>query len=61
MASLAHTNKHLATAEQRKRIVRLTIATSSAIEGIHAPFKPRKAAAKTQTTLAKLRSKPGKI
>lgn len=39
MASLAQTNKHLATPEQRQRAVRVTIATSSAIEGIHAPFK----------------------
>lgn len=44
MASLAKTNKYLATAEQRKQAVRLTIATSSAIEGIFAPFEARKAA-----------------
>lgn len=40
MASLAQTNKYLATAALRKRAVRVTIATSSAIEGIFAPFRP---------------------
>lgn len=39
MPSLAQSNKHLATPAQRQRVVRVTIATSSAIEGIHAPFK----------------------
>lgn len=38
MASLAKTNKFLATAEQRAKIVRASVATSSAIEGIYAPF-----------------------
>ncbi|MFY7871717.1 MAG: hypothetical protein ACOVQL_05020 [Limnohabitans sp.] len=46
MASLAKTNKYLATAEQRKQVVRITIATSSAIDGIYAPFKQPKAAKK---------------
>lgn len=44
MASLAHTNKHLSSAAKRQEAVRLTIATSSAIEGIHAPFKAIKPA-----------------
>jgi hypothetical protein len=39
MASLALVNKHLATVAKRQQAVRLTVATSSAIEGIHAPFK----------------------
>ena len=39
MPSLAKSNRHLATPAQRQRVVRVTIATSSAIEGIHAPFK----------------------
>lgn len=46
MASLAKTNKHLATAEQRKQVVRISIATSSAIDGIYAPFRQPKAARK---------------
>ncbi|MCG6117956.1 MAG: hypothetical protein MEQ07_07145 [Aquimonas sp.] len=46
MASLAKTNKYLATAEQRKQVVRISIATSSAIDGIHAPFRQPKAAKK---------------
>lgn len=39
MASLALSNKHLSSAAKREKAVRLTIATSSAIEGIRAPFK----------------------
>lgn len=46
MASLARSNKHLSTPAKREKAVRVTIATSSAIEGIHAPFKRAKAAAK---------------
>jgi hypothetical protein len=46
MASLALSNKHLATAAKRQQAVRLTVATSSAIEGIHAPFKRGKAPGK---------------
>lgn len=42
MASLAASNKHLSSAIQREKALRLTIATSSAIEGIHAPFKAQK-------------------
>jgi hypothetical protein len=44
MASLIRSNKHLATSAQRQNAVRVTVATSSAIEGIHAPFKPANAA-----------------
>ncbi|MCK9487942.1 MAG: hypothetical protein M0Q42_00805 [Xanthomonadales bacterium] len=44
MATLAKSNKHLATAAQRLHAVRVTIATSSAIEGIHAPFTQPRAA-----------------
>lgn len=44
MASLARSNQHLSTPAKRKKAVRLTIATSSAIEGINAPFKRAKAA-----------------
>lgn len=39
MASLAVTNKHLSSATKREKAVHLTIATSSAIEGIYAPFR----------------------
>lgn len=42
MPTLAQSNKYLATPALRKKAVRLTIATSSAIEGIYAPFKPVK-------------------
>lgn len=57
MASLTRSNKHLATAAKRQKAVRLTIATSSAIEGIHAPFKG-KVASKTAAKGGKL--KPAK-
>ena len=53
MASLAATNKHLASLAKREKAVRLTIATSSAIEGIHAPFKSRAAIAKEVAGKAK--------
>jgi hypothetical protein len=46
MASLIRSNKHLASSAQRQAAVRVTVATSSAIEGIHAPFKPAKTAAR---------------
>lgn len=39
MASLASSNRHLSTRSKREDAVRVTIATSSAIEGIRAPFK----------------------
>ncbi len=41
MASLAKTNKYLATAAMRQKVVRMTVATSAAIEGIHAPFREK--------------------
>jgi hypothetical protein len=44
MASLIRSNKYLATGALRQKAVRVTVATSSAIEGIHAPFKPAKVA-----------------
>lgn len=39
MAALSRSNKHLAGAAKRRKAVLVTVATSSAIEGIHAPFK----------------------
>lgn len=53
MASLAQTNKHLATAAQRRHAVRITVASSSAIEGIHAPFKTAKTALKAKPAARK--------
>lgn len=41
MANLALSNKHLSSAAKREKAVRLTIATSSAVEGIRAPFKAK--------------------
>jgi Fic family protein len=41
MPTLARTNRYLASAAKRSEAVRLTIGTSSAIEGIHAPFRGR--------------------
>jgi hypothetical protein len=38
MANLAQTNKHLSSAAKRKASVFITVSTSSAIEGIRAPF-----------------------
>jgi hypothetical protein len=55
MASLALSNKHLSTRAKREKAVQLTVATSSAIEGIRAPFKGAKAASKGKTIKA-----PGK-
>ncbi|TAM62029.1 MAG: hypothetical protein EPN49_05570 [Rhodanobacter sp.] len=56
MASLALSNKHLATPAQRRQAVLLTVATSSAIEGIHAPFKQGKAPGKaTKPAAAKVK------
>lgn len=53
MASLALSNKHLATAAQRKKAVRLSVATSSAIEGIHMAPKPKRAAKAKKAKAAK--------
>lgn len=55
MTSLTLTNKHLASAAKRQKAVRLTIATSSAIEGIHAPFKA------TTVKRVKAAAKSGKV
>jgi hypothetical protein len=52
MASLAASNKHLSTAAKRRAAVRLTVATSSAIEGIHAPFKHATSASKAAKPVA---------
>jgi hypothetical protein len=60
MASLAKTNTYLATAEQRKQVVRISIATSSAIDGIYAPFKQPKAAKKAPAAGVKAVRKGGK-
>jgi hypothetical protein len=57
MASLAESNKYLATAEQRKRVVRISIATSSAIDGIYAPFREPKAAKKAAAVKVKVLGK----
>lgn len=46
MASLRATNKYLSSASKRANAVRVTVATSSAIEGIHASFPARAAASK---------------
>lgn len=43
MKSLAASNRYLATAEMRRKAVLLNVASSSAIDGIRAPFKPAKA------------------
>ena len=51
MANLAATNKHLASAAKLKETVYVTVSTSSAIEGIRAPFK-RKASNATQAAKA---------
>jgi hypothetical protein len=43
MGTLAKSNKHLSSAAKRKASVFVTVSTSSAIEGIRAPFKSMKA------------------
>ncbi|MFT3755285.1 MAG: hypothetical protein QM769_04965 [Pseudoxanthomonas sp.] len=50
MAVLSQTNPYLSTAAKRKLAARVTIATSSAIEGITAPFKPRTAQKSSRIT-----------
>lgn len=47
MGTLRATNKYLSSARKRANAVRVTVATSSAIEGIHAPFQARSAKART--------------
>jgi hypothetical protein len=53
MASLAVTNKHLSSPAKRAKAVRLTISTSSAIEGIYAPFREKTTAGKGNSAPAK--------
>ncbi|MEJ7745559.1 MAG: hypothetical protein WKF61_02160 [Luteimonas sp.] len=60
MASIASANKHLSSLAKREKAVRLTIATSSAIEGIHAPFKSRDGAVKKVASKGKT-SKAGNL
>ena len=43
---LSHTNPYLRDPAMRKRGLLISVASSSAIEGIHAPFKEALAAAK---------------
>lgn len=59
MASLAISNKHLSSAIKRQKALRLTIATSSAIEGIRAPFKAAKAGGGKAAGKTKKPAKPG--
>ena len=47
MAALSRSNKHLSTPARRKLAAQVTFATSSAIEGIRAPFNAAKAGGKT--------------
>ena len=42
MGSLVTTNKYLSSAAKRQQAVWLSIRTSSAIEGIHAPFNTKR-------------------
>ena len=56
MASLTLSNKHLSTRAKREKAVQLTVATSSAIEGIRAPFKGAKIAGKVKTSKAPVKS-----
>jgi hypothetical protein len=56
MASLARSNKHLSTRAKREKAVQLTVATSSAIEGIRAPFKGAKTANKGNASKAPVKS-----
>jgi hypothetical protein len=53
MATLAKTNKHLATDARRKDSVYVTVSTSSAIEGIHAPFKRERSLAGSDLAVRK--------
>lgn len=61
MPSLAATNKHLRTAGQRKEAVRLTVATSSAIEGISAPFRVKGVATKEVAKVTKKSVGPSRV
>jgi hypothetical protein len=61
MVTLAKSNPYLATADQRKRAVRVTIATSSAIEGIHAPFREKEARARAPGKKGARRGNAGEV
>lgn len=57
MASLAQTNKYLATEAMRKKAVRVSVETSSAIEGIYAPFKEPKTVKQLKAPVRKAKAK----
>jgi hypothetical protein len=50
---LSATNPYLQDSAARARSVLRSVETSSAIEGIHAPFKPQRKAARKSTGSAK--------
>jgi hypothetical protein len=52
-SSLASTNRYLKDPTLRKKLVVRSVATSSAIEGIRAPFKGKAAKARTQARAKK--------
>lgn len=60
MASLAQTNKYLATEAMRRKVVRVAVATSSAIEGIYAPFREPKTVKPAKAPDRKAKTKPVK-
>lgn len=57
MPSLAVTNKHLSNASKRREAARLTVTTSSAIEGIRIHSMDKKAAGRKLAGAAKSASK----
>ena len=57
MAALSRSNPHLSTPAKRAQAARVTIATSSAIEGIHAPFKTAKSTGKASILTPRPRAK----
>lgn len=61
MPSLVATNKHLRTVGRRKEAVRLTVATSSAIEGISAPFKVKAGTAREVAKSTKKAVEPARV
>lgn len=60
MPSLAEANKYLATEATRRKVVRVSVATSSAIEGIYAPFRKAKPVKKVKAPAGKPKAKPAK-
>lgn len=58
MATLSRSNPHLSTPAKRAQAAWVTIATSSAIEGIHAPFKTAKRGNKSPDLTPRPRAKP---